>query len=386
MENSEGSAKGSPQMSKKISELSDAANLNGTELIPIVQSSETVKTAIRPLRPYDAVIDARTDAQAGTALLTAVERLNAAGQGGDIKVMAGAVDLGKTTLTLSEGVRVSGAATGLGGAWDSSKGTRLRWTGPTDLGPCVQLAGHGAGLTDLMVASPSNLEGHVIDTALTGIRSLILQRVRVLANTNSTSYYGVALHDFFQADVQSVEVVGPSNGWLLDAPKSIYNVGNAVFSNIAAYLYSNSRVGINCISRDNASTQGMLNLITFNQAQVLATSGIGTGCTGLRVHGANRLLFNNADIENTETLLELSAAGTTGAVENTFISPYFNASVFTAKNVFCDSASFANTFVGGFIATPNGYNGALDDDATRGGDNPNMYLHVKASHGYLPYP
>lgn len=373
-------------MSKKISELSDAFSLNGTEIIPVVQSSTTVKTAIRPLRPYDAVIDGRTDAQAGMALLTAVERLGFAGQGCEIKVMAGVVNLGTNTLTLREGVRVSGAATGLGGTLDASKGTRLRWTGPTNLGPCVQLAGHGAGLTDLMVASPSNMEGHVIETSLTNIRSIVLQRLRVLANTDSASYYGVALHDFFQADVQSVEVLGRSNGLLLDAPNSTFNVGNAVFSGILVYLYANSRVGIDCVSRDNASAQGGMNLITFNQAQVWATSGIGTGCTGLRVHGATRLLFNNADIENTEVLLELSAAGTTGAVQNTFINPYLNAGNFTTRNVFCDRTSFANTFVGGYIATPSGYTGTLDDDATRGGGNPNMYLHVNTSGGYHPYP
>ncbi len=129
-------------MANKISELPGASNLSGTELIPLVQSSATVKTAIRPLRPYDAVIDGRTDTQAGTALLNAVDRLNAAAQGGEIKVMAGGVNLRTTTLTLPEGIRVSGAATG-----NYIRGTRLIWTGPTNLGPCVRLTGHGAGLT-----------------------------------------------------------------------------------------------------------------------------------------------------------------------------------------------------------------------------------------------
>ena len=164
---------------------------------------------------------------------------------------------------------MSGAATGQSVDWYQSKGTRLRWTGPTNLGPCVQLAGSGAGVTDMMVDSPSNLQGHVIETAFNGIRGVILQRLRVLTNTSSAAYYGVALHDFFQADVQSVAVVGVANGFLLDVPNNRYNVGNSVFSNIVAYLRAHNRIGINCVSRISASGSGRMNLITFNQAQVM---------------------------------------------------------------------------------------------------------------------
>jgi len=372
-------------MSKKISELSDASSLNGTEFIPIVQSSATVKTAIRPLRPYDAVIDARTDAQAGTALLNAVERLNADGQGGEVHVMAGAINLGTNTLVLSECVVMHGVASGWRPSYSNAKGTRLYWTGATNLGNCIQITGSGAGISNMMLDVPTTLNGDAVlcGGQATGIFKPHIHNVRIVKGPDNGSFWALKIRDCYVVSMRDVYVTTYANGILYDQLNDIYHTGNVAWSDIYIDTRSNNRIGMKFAS-PNATQR--VNLMTINQLSAACTSGIGTGTIGLQLRGASRICFNGPDVENYETLLDLGEVGGAGSLTNSFINPYFNKSVFTLRNVLCDRASVGNTFVGGWIATPDGYSSSLQDDATRGTLDPNMYLHVRATNGYHPYP
>lgn len=372
-------------MSKKISELSNASPLDGTEIIPIVQSSATLKTAIRPLRAYDAVIDARTDTQAGTSLLHALERINFAGQGGEVHVMAGAVNLGTRTLLLTEGVVLHGVASGWRSSYSNSRGTRLYWTGPTNLGSCIQITGSGAGFSNMMLDVPTTLNGDAVlcGGQDTGIFKPHIHNVRIVNGPDNGSLWALKIRDCYLVSLHGIYITSAANGILYDQLNDDYNTGNVAWSDIYILTRSNNRIGIKFASPDATHR---LNLMTINQLNVACTAGIGTGTVGVQLRGASKICFNGPDVENYETLLDLGQVGGGGSTSNSFINPYFNKSAFTLRNVVCDTASVANTFVGGFIATPDSYSSSLQDDATRGTSNPNMYLHVRSSSGYHPYP
>lgn len=381
VKNNEASAKGSSLMSKKISELSDASSLNGTELIPIVQTSATVKTAIRPLRPYDAVIDGRTDAQAGTALLNAIERLNAANQGGEVHVMAGAINLGTNTLVLSEGVVVSGVTSGHRISHTNSKGTRLYWTGPTNENNCVKLTGHGARLSNLSVYVPTTLTGDsvLIDGGVAGIHKPAIQHVKITGGPISMTYWGLVIRDSYSVAVRDVMLEVTANGILIDGNLNPYNTGNNSFSDLFVFQNFNNTIGIKIAS---PSLTQRTNLMTFTQCGALTRPGIGAGCTGLMLRGASRLNFIGLDLENHEVLLDIGVGGGNGpASHNVFTGPYLNSSTYGLKNVVCDAASVNNTFIGGLIAVPAAQSSELQYDLTKGGADPNHYYHVRKSTG-----
>lgn len=363
----------------KISALSAAGTITGEETFPLNQSGVTKRATARDFHPYDYVIDARTDAQAGTSLLNAVSALTSAGNGGEIKVMAGAVNMGTTTLVIPEGVSVSGVASGFRSSYSNSKGTRLYWTGATDQTNCVQLTGHGATLSNMMVYAPTGLLGDTViaNGGVAGIFKPVIKNVRIAGGPSSTSYWGLVIRDAYAVSAHDVMLEVSTNGILIDGPNNPYNTGNNFFSDLFVFQNFDNTIGIKI---DSPSLTQRTNLMTFSQCGALTRPGIGTGCTALMLRGASKLTFHGVDLENHAVLLDIGVGGGNGpASHNTFINSYLNSSTYGQKNVVCDATSTNNTFIGGWMIVPAGQSSELQYDLTKGGADPNHYYHVKKS-------
>lgn len=367
----------------KLSSYAAASTITGAESLPLIQGGANVVGTARDFHPYDYVIDARTDAQAGTALLNAVSALTSAGNGGEIKVMAGAVNLGTTKLTVPNGVTIKGVGTGWRSSAALSLGTRLYWSGDTT-SSCIDITGHGSGLVDMSIYAAATHAGNIvaIQGGVDGSKGSVLERIRIAGGPSSTTLWGLVINDAYHSDVRSVHLDVSMNGVLIDTVSNPYNIGNSVYTDMFVFQNFNNTVGIKI---NSPSLTQRTNLMTFNQCGALCNPGVGTGCTALMLRGASRLVFNGADLENHEVLLDIGVGGGNGPTShNTFVNSYLNSSTYGLKNVVCDATSTNNTFVGGWMIVPSAQTSELQYDLTKGTADPNYYYHVKkSSAGYF---
>lgn len=367
----------------KLSSYTAASTITGEESIPLIQRGANVLGVTRDFHPYDYVIDARTDAQAGTSLLNAISDLTSAGEGGEIKIMAGAVNLGTTKLTIPNGVTVRGVATGWRSTAALSLGTRLYWTGDTT-SSCIDITGHGSGLVDMSIFAAATHAGNIVAVqgGVDGSKGSVLERLRITGGPSSTTLWGLAIYDAYHTDVRGVNLDVFMNGMIIDTVSNPYNVGNSMYSDVFVFQNFDNTTGIKISS---PSLTQRTNLMTFNQCGSICNPGIGTGCTALMLRGASRLTFNGVDLENHEVLLDMGIGGGNGPTShNTFINSYLNSTTYGLKNVVCDATSTNNTFIGGWMIVPSAQSSELQYDLTKGTSDPNYYYHVKkSSAGYF---
>jgi hypothetical protein len=365
-----------------LSSRAELTELGRSDEIYVVRDGNSRRIKGYRFAPYDYVIDGRTDAQAGTALLNAASALTDADTGGEIKVTAGAVNLGTSTLILPEGVIVSGAGAGQRGSYSTCRGTRLYWTGPTDADNCLRIYGHGAGIRDLMIDGPATLAGDVVlidGSAFTGLTKPILNNIRISNGPASASYWGLVIRDAYHVSARDIVMDIDCNGILIDEDDEPFNVGNSHYSDVMVFQNTASTIGWKIEAP--ALTQ-RTNLITLTQCGALCLGTSGAGSTGLMLRGASKLNFVGLDIEEHATLVDIGVGGGSGAAShNVFTGSYLASNTYADKNIICDASSVANTFIGGYITRPAAQSSDLQYDLTKGGADPNYYYHVRKSTG-----